>query len=172
MNSDRISRWLTVGANLGVLVGIVLILFELNQNADLMQAQMIQARTDQITAKYDGMIHSEFWPAIWAKRRSAKTDREWIASLTPHEYERVKYYYFREYEDLRSQYFQYVEGYVSEQYWRSAIRSQITRLIELMAALGETWDDETRNRPFPALLIQIAKEDKLATLNSEGVWTN
>jgi hypothetical protein len=171
MDSDRISRWLTLGANLGVLAGILLILFELNQNADLMRAQMIQARVDQITAKYDGMIHSEFWPEIWSKRRSANTDREWIASLTPHEYERVKYYYFREYEDLRSQYFQYVEGYVSEQYWQSAIRGQIGRMIRLMAALGESWDMETRAKPFPTALVRIAKEDGRATLNSDGVWT-
>jgi hypothetical protein len=172
MNSDRLTRWLTLGANLGVLAGIILILFELNQNADLMRAQMIQARTDQITAKYDGMIHSEFWPEIWAKRRSADSDHEWIASLTRHEYERVRYYYFREYEDLRSQYYQYVEGYVSEQYWQSAIRGQIVRMIRLIAALDETWDEETRKKPFPTVIIQIAKEDGLATPNSEGAWTD
>ena len=122
MDSYRLSRWLTVGANLGVLAGIILILFELNQNADLMRAQMIQARVEQISAKYDGMMHSEYWPEIWAKERSANSGREWIASLTPHEYERVKYYYFREYEDLRSQYYQYLDGFVSEQYWQAAIR--------------------------------------------------
>ena len=39
MDSDRLNRWLTLGANLGVLVGIVLLLVELDQNRDMMRAQ-------------------------------------------------------------------------------------------------------------------------------------
>lgn len=39
MDSDRLNRWLTLGANLGVLVGIILLIVELNQNRDLMRAQ-------------------------------------------------------------------------------------------------------------------------------------
>ena len=39
MNSDRLNRWLTLGANLGVLLGIVLVIVELNQNRDMMRAQ-------------------------------------------------------------------------------------------------------------------------------------
>ncbi len=39
MDSDRLNRWLTLGANLGVLVGIVLLWVELVQNRDMMRAQ-------------------------------------------------------------------------------------------------------------------------------------
>ena len=39
MDSDRLNRWITLGANLGVLVGIVLLLIELDQNRDMMRAQ-------------------------------------------------------------------------------------------------------------------------------------
>ena len=39
MDSDQLNRWLTLGANLGVLVGIVLLLVELDQNRDMMRAQ-------------------------------------------------------------------------------------------------------------------------------------
>jgi hypothetical protein len=39
MNSERVHRWLTLGANLGVLIGIILLLVELNQNATMMRAQ-------------------------------------------------------------------------------------------------------------------------------------
>lgn len=38
MDAEKVNRWLTLGANLGVLVGIVLILTELNQNSELMRA--------------------------------------------------------------------------------------------------------------------------------------
>ncbi len=39
MDSNKINRRLTLGANLGVLVGIILILIELNQNATMMRGQ-------------------------------------------------------------------------------------------------------------------------------------
>ena len=39
MDTDRLNRWLTLGANVGVLAGIILLVFELNQNRDMIQAQ-------------------------------------------------------------------------------------------------------------------------------------
>ena len=39
MDSDRINRWLTLGANIGVLVGIILLIIELDQNREAVQAQ-------------------------------------------------------------------------------------------------------------------------------------
>lgn len=147
-----------------------MILIELNQNADLMRAQMIQARIDQVSSKYDGMIHSDYWAVIWAKRRKSGSDREWIASLDENEYERVRYYYFREYEDLRGQYYQYMEGYVPERYWQTAIRSQIVRMIPLAAAFGDTWDEAVQSRPFPSAVIQIAKEEGLPYPDANGAW--
>lgn len=39
MNSDRLSRWLTLGANAAVLIGIALLIAELSQNRDMMRAQ-------------------------------------------------------------------------------------------------------------------------------------
>ena len=40
MDSERLTRWLTLGANLAVLVGILLLVVELNQNRDMMRAQI------------------------------------------------------------------------------------------------------------------------------------
>ena len=39
MDSDRLNRWLTLSANIGVLIGIVLLVVELDQNRDMMRAQ-------------------------------------------------------------------------------------------------------------------------------------
>lgn len=40
MESDRLTRWLTIGANLGVLIGLLLLIAELAQNRDMMRAQI------------------------------------------------------------------------------------------------------------------------------------
>ena len=39
MESDRLNRWLTFGANVGVLIGIILLIVELGQNREMMRAQ-------------------------------------------------------------------------------------------------------------------------------------
>ena len=39
MDTGRLTRWLTLGANIAVLVGILLLVMELQQNRDMMRAQ-------------------------------------------------------------------------------------------------------------------------------------
>jgi hypothetical protein len=39
MDTDRLNRWLSLGANVGVLTGILLLVFELDQNRAMMRAQ-------------------------------------------------------------------------------------------------------------------------------------
>ena len=46
MDSRRINDWLMLIANVGVVIGLGLLLFELRQNSDLMRVQITQARAD------------------------------------------------------------------------------------------------------------------------------
>lgn len=39
MDSDRLNKWLTLAANIGVIAGIVFLVLELRQNTELMRAQ-------------------------------------------------------------------------------------------------------------------------------------
>ena len=39
MNSNRINGWLTLGANVGVLIGIILLVIELDQSREMIRAQ-------------------------------------------------------------------------------------------------------------------------------------
>jgi hypothetical protein len=78
MDSDRVNKWLTLAANTGVLVGIVLILIELNQNSELMRAQLTQARADNVLATYREQMLSPEWLSIRAKRRAADSIEEWL----------------------------------------------------------------------------------------------
>ena len=58
MNPDNIGRWLTLGANLAVLVGILLLLTELRQNATMMQAQVSNDRTSHGIELFLGIAES------------------------------------------------------------------------------------------------------------------
>lgn len=76
---SRINKWLTLGANLGVLVGLFLLVFELRQNADLAIAQF---RLDRSIA-YDQFEQISIDPSfaeVWSK---SVLDPQ---ALTPAEY--------------------------------------------------------------------------------------
>ena len=44
MKPDNLNKWLTLGANVGVLIGIILLVAELNQNSTLMRAQIFNGQ--------------------------------------------------------------------------------------------------------------------------------
>jgi hypothetical protein len=39
MNTDKVNRWLTLGANIGVFFGVILLIIELDLNRDMIRAQ-------------------------------------------------------------------------------------------------------------------------------------
>ncbi len=51
MDSNRINRWLSLGANFGVLIGIILLVVELDQNRDMIRAQTRNAIAHQIETR-------------------------------------------------------------------------------------------------------------------------
>ena len=55
MESDKINRWLTLGANIGVLVGIILLIVELDQNREMVRAQTRSDISQQISARLTTM---------------------------------------------------------------------------------------------------------------------
>ena len=46
MNADRLNRWLSLVANVGVLVGIIFLAVEIRQNSDLARMEFADARID------------------------------------------------------------------------------------------------------------------------------
>ena len=44
MDSDRLNRWLSLGANVGVLVGIIFLAAEIRQNSNLARLQFSDER--------------------------------------------------------------------------------------------------------------------------------
>ena len=100
MESDRLTRWLTIGANLGILVGILLLIAELDLNRDAIRAQ---TRHDLSMGIIDAMqpIVSDTHFAGVHRRGSAGED------LTPDEAWQLRFHYIsliRYWEDVHYQY--------------------------------------------------------------------
>jgi hypothetical protein len=58
MKTKNLNQWLTLAANVGVLVGLILLIAELNQNSTLMRAQIFNDRADQGIAQFMAMAES------------------------------------------------------------------------------------------------------------------
>lgn len=70
---DRLNRWLTLAANLGVIVGLIILIVEVRQNADLTRAQMESGRND-LLAQIELSLASPEIGAAWVKSiRSPET---------------------------------------------------------------------------------------------------
>ncbi len=66
MNEDKVNRWLTLGANFGVLVGLILVTFELHQSTVTTRAEMVSDFQDRWVAMDMSWQDAEF-AAAWAK---------------------------------------------------------------------------------------------------------
>jgi len=164
LKSDRLSRWLTLGANIGVLIGIVLILMELDQNAELMRAQLTQARADNVLATYREQMLSPEWLALRAKRSDASSVEEWLDSLNPTEYEAARYYALHEFHSLRIQFEHHKDGLIDEDIWQSSAIGQAERLVETLPYFGFRGKTDP---DFARFLNKIARDNGLPAMYSD-----
>lgn len=64
--SDRLNRWLTLGANLGVVLGLVILIVEVRQNATLTRADM-ESRKNDVLGQIELSLAQPEIAAAWVK---------------------------------------------------------------------------------------------------------
>jgi len=137
VDSDRVNKWLMLVANFGVLIGLLLLVFEIRQNTDMMNAQMAQARADNRLENYRDQMHSDHWPAIRVKRVAASSIKEWLDSLSPEEFQRVRSQTLYEINDLRTQFYLYQKGYLDQRLLDTSVEAQAMRLMRRLHYMGD-----------------------------------
>jgi hypothetical protein len=70
---DRLNRWLTLGANLGVVLGLIILIVELRQNATLTRADMKSRRNDVLVQIELSLAQSEIAKAWVRSIRAPET---------------------------------------------------------------------------------------------------
>lgn len=109
MNLDKVNQWLTLVANLGVLVGLFLLVIELNQATHLAETDAYVNRLNQIQEAAVNFSTSESLARIQVKART-----EGVNSLDPVELRRLFYWENSVLNRMSSQYYQYERGYLDE----------------------------------------------------------
>ena len=138
MNADSVNRWLTLGANLGVVIGLILLFVELNQNSSLVKAQIHQARSDNYESFMLDIADTEFFLPAYEKFSAAggPADVSALEVLDSTERERIRRYYQGRLGGYDNLYFQYQEGYIDEEFYNSRIAPSIRRLFPIWLELG------------------------------------
>ena len=138
MNTDSVNRWLTLAANCGVLIGIVLLIVELDQNADLLKAQIHQSRSDNFESFYVGVSDTEHLLPVLEKFAAAggPDDLSALQELTPMERARLRRYWDGRIGGYDNLYFQYRQGFLDEDFYSVRVMGPIRAYLPLWQELG------------------------------------
>ena len=132
MNADKLNSWLTLGANIGVVIGLGLLIYEINQNTKMMQAQINQQRTDTAMSEQQAVYNSDYVPAIDVKISNGE-------QLSDEELIRYEHMFRAFNRNMDNQLWQYNNGYLGEN-----IPYSIRRAVRLVIAGNEhgvaAWD--------------------------------
>ena len=134
MDSDRINRWLTLGANIGVLIGIWLLIVEINQNSELMQVQIEQSRSETYVEWQREQASNDALSALGAKLEILGAPGWSVIydDLDPIDRSRVRSMMAARFYDYENLYSQYERGFVSEDYWRD-------RAVPIIRTMAPFW---------------------------------
>ncbi len=127
MNADSVNKWLTLSANIGVVFGLILLLVELDQNSDLVRAQIHQARADAAVARTEARADTEHLAPLLEKivlfggfENLSSTDE-----LTPEELYRLRVFLQSRHQDYDNLFYQYQQGHIDEEYYQSLVSNAI-----------------------------------------------
>ena len=122
MNKERISRLVRIASNLGVILGLILLLVEIRESnrqaalASVQETMLAQNEANQIFAE------SEILPALFLKLGS-----EGIEGLSLEERVRVNAWERARLSRFRLQYYQYQDGYLEQSIYDDMMASAAAR---------------------------------------------
>jgi hypothetical protein len=163
MKSDTANRWLTLGANVGVLLGLILLIIEVRHAIDLSESDAYRNRGTEIQEAMQELALSPDLAAIGVKAQDLG-----IGSLTKVEFVRWSVWNQATALRMQNQFNDYQLGYLDEASYQAMLRAAATS-YPVWQGLGVDMDD------FDPKFVQavVGKRDsrpipvKRATSNDE-----
>lgn len=122
MDSEKMNRWLTLGANFGVLVGLVFLVFELKQANDLAEASAYRARGEEIQSALQAIALSPDLAEI-----EVKAEQQGVGALSDVEARRYKSWVEAVVYRMQNQFNDYRLGYLDDDSYRAMLRTATSR---------------------------------------------
>jgi len=172
MNTDRLNRWLALGANFGVLIGLILLVYEVRQNSDLMRAQISMERTNtnmQILADFaNGGDLIPIDVKLRDQIEGFPVTLGWSEILTAEEKRRYEYWMYVRLTELNNDWFQCAEGLVPPEICQKEVRASMQRSLHRFYELGISF---TRSEyGFIVAMQELARIEGLPKINDDGAW--
>ena len=130
MNSEKVNSWLGLLANIGVVIGLALLVFELRESQQLAETEAYVGRLNQMQIARLEYAMNEYLIPIKVK---ALTDG--VQSLTPVELTRLQEWEQSVKLRMTSQYIQYLQGYI-DQNTADAIVFEAAKFLPFWEELG------------------------------------
>ena len=140
MDTDRINKWLSLFANLGVVVGIAILIVEIEQANSLAEADVLQRRSDSIADGLRDYALSDYLPAITVKYQDGGVD-----ALTAVEFSRYFAWESARRVRMASQYTQFRLGYLDRETAETTFQFAAENFLD-------TWNDIGLAPPGPDTL--------------------
>ena len=170
MDLNKTNQWLTVITNIGVIAGIGLLAYELNQNSELMRAEMHAIRAEAKTERQMFLANDGVISAISAKLFAAgyPQDRAAINSLSYEERFRLAIFIEGFKEAVANWHYQCQERLLDQELCDAGYPSEARSLLIQARAMGVELTNMRRS--FILDLRRIAKEEDLPMPNEDGTW--
>ena len=157
--SERINSWLRLGANVGVLIGFILLVVELDQNSDLTRAQVHQSRSDNFESFGVAVADSENLLPVLMKFKAAggPNDLSALQELTPIERARLRRYYSARIAGYDNLYYQYTQGFLDEGFYNIRVAGPVKYLQPLWSEMGLIRLGKKNPRVTPGFAAEIER---------------
>jgi hypothetical protein len=116
VDSDRLNGWLTLGANIGVLVGLIFLVVEIRHTNDLARASAYRSRGTEIQEAFQAVALDSELSQILLKFSQQGND-----GLTDHERIRFIYWQYAAQLRMQNQFNDYQLGFLDEDIYQSAL---------------------------------------------------
>ena len=137
MRADSVNRWLTLSANVGVMIGLILLVIELNQNSSLVRAQIHQARSDNYVSNMIALADTEnLLPAYEKLINAGVLNAAALDTLDSIERARVRRYAQARLGGYDNLFYQYRLGYLDDEFYQSRVVVSIGRMTPLWEEFG------------------------------------
>lgn len=172
MTTEKLNHWLALGANIGVLIGLLLLVYEVRQNSALMRAQISMERTNtnmQILADFaNGGDLIPIDVKLAETVEGFPTVLGWSETLTSEEKRRYEFWMFVRITELNNDWFQCSAGLVAPDVCQREVRGNMQRSIHRFHELGINF---TRSEDsFIAVMQELARIEGLPAVNDDGSW--
>lgn len=146
MNNSKLSNWLQIAANVGIVVGLLLVGVQLKQNSDLLKTQMLYDESRR-AVDLESLVVGENGAEVWAKSISDAKNM----SLPEQRIMEALLWSFSE--QLRSTRLLAELGLLEDEEWRLRVRSETA--FYLANDYGKAWwiNYSTGNTALPDDLI-------------------